>query len=459
MTLISENPIEILARRFGGALVEPGSDAWPDATQAYNLTVEQQPVLVAFPESVEDVITIVDYARAHGLQVAPQRTGHNAEPLGELDDVILVKTDRLRGVEIDVERKIARVMSGSKWEHVLPQASDLGLAALHGSTPDVSVAGYSLGGGVGWYGRKLGLSTNSVVAIELVTPDGVWRRVDADNEPELFWALRGGGGSFGIVTALEVQLYDMPELYAGILFFPWERGTEVLQAWREWVGTVPDEMTSVGRFLQFPSIPEVPEPLRGGQFVVVEGFFIGNEADGSAVLEPLRALGPVMDTFAMLPPIGIAEMHMDPPTPVPYTGGGAMLGDIDAEAIDRLVAAAGSESGSQLPSVEIRHLGGAFRRSSPDHGVLDVLDASFITFSVGMVMDDESYRLSRAQIDRVNDALAPYANGKEYLNFTEVHTDPSRFYGAANYARLREVKAAYDPDDLMRSNHPIPAPE
>src|SRR5581483_1906826 len=131
---------------------------------------------------------------------APQRTGHNAAPLGRMDDVVLVRTDELRGVEIDERRRVARVRAGSKWGDLVPRASELGLAALHGSTPDVSVAGYSLGGGVGWYGRKLGLSANSVLAIELVTADSRLRRVDAANDPDLFWALRGGGGNFGVVT-------------------------------------------------------------------------------------------------------------------------------------------------------------------------------------------------------------------------------------------------------------------
>ena len=153
--------------------------------------------------------------------------------------------------------------AGSKWEEVVPRASELGLAALHGSTPDVSVAGYSLGGGVGWYARKLGLSTNSVTAIELVTADGELRRVDHERDPELFWALRGGGGNFGVVTALEVQLYEIPEIYAGVLFFPWERSSEVLHAWLDWTRTVPDEVTSVGRILQFPPLPELPDFLRG----------------------------------------------------------------------------------------------------------------------------------------------------------------------------------------------------
>ena len=201
-----------LRQRFKGAVIEPGRDGWDAATQAFNTTVVQEPALVAVPADVADVIAIVEFARANGMQVAAQRTGHNAEPIGAMDDVILVKTDGLQGVEIDLGRRIARVASGSKWGDVVPRASDLGLAALHGSTPDVSVAGYSLGGGVGWYARKLGLSTNSVTAIELVTADGRLRRVDLDNEPELFWALRGGGGNFGVVTALEVQLYELPEI-------------------------------------------------------------------------------------------------------------------------------------------------------------------------------------------------------------------------------------------------------
>ncbi|HEY7692113.1 MAG TPA: FAD-binding oxidoreductase, partial [Gaiellaceae bacterium] len=298
-----------LRARLRGDVIEPGRDGWDTATQAFNLTVVQQPALVALPADVEDVIQIVAFARANGMQVAAQRTGHNAEPLGAMDDVILVKTDNLKGVEIDAERRIARVGAGSKWADVVPPASDLGLAALHGSTPDVSVAGYSLGGGIGWYARKLGLSANSVTAIELVTADGRLRRVDAGNDPDLFWALRGGGGSFGIVTALEVQLYSIPDIYAGVLFYPWERSSEVLHAWLEWTAGVPDEVTSVGRILQFPPLEEIPEPLRGGRFAIVEAVYMGDEDSGSDLLKPLRDLGPALDTFEMVPPAGLAELH------------------------------------------------------------------------------------------------------------------------------------------------------
>ena len=448
-----------LRRRVRGAVIEPGQPGWDAATLAFNLAFTQEPTAVAVPEDERDVAEIVRFASANGLQVAPQRTGHNAEPLGAMDDVILLRTDKLRGVEIDVERRVARVRAGSKWEDVVPRASELGLAALHGSTPDVSVAGYSLGGGVGWYARKHGLSTNSVLAIELVTADGKLRRVDHENEPELFWALRGGGGNFGVVTALEVQLYAIPEVYAGVLFFPWERSSEVLHAWLDWTRTVPEEITSVGRILQFPPLEELPEHLRGGKFAVVEAVYIGTEADGAELLAPLRALGPAMDTFAMVPPVGIAELHMDPPEPVPYTGEGMMLGELDATAIDRFVRAAGPGSDSPLVSAEIRHLGGAIGRTGEGHGALAAMDSAYLTFALGMVFDDETYAANRQQLEMVRHALTPYDTGRQYLNFTEEETDPATFYRADAYRRLRAVKAAVDPDGVFRANHPIAADE
>jgi FAD/FMN-containing dehydrogenase len=344
------------------------------------------------------------------MQIAPQRTGHNAGPLGSLDHVILLRTDRLRGVEIDPERRIARVLAGSRWEEVVPAASELGLAALHGSTPDVSVAGYTLGGGVGWYARKLGLAANSVTAIELVTADGRLRRADREHNPELFWALRGGG-NFGVVTAVEFQLYDIPEVYAGTMFFPWERSAEVLRTWLGWTRTAPEEVTSVGRILQFPPLPEIPEPLRGQSFVVLELVFASDKAAGDELTEPLRALRPVMDTIGMVPPAGIAELHMDPRDPMPYVGHGQLLG---------------------------------------------TLDGQFMTFGVGVLAAPELGPLHRQALDRLAAAFAPYDTGREYLNFTEEHTDPARFYRPDAYHRLREVKAAYDPDNMFRANHPIP---
>ena len=240
MTAIeTSSTLQALRSRFKGAVIGPEEDGWDAERGAFNVNVDQRPAVIAVPNTADDVGAVVRYAAANGLRVAPQRTGHNAEPLGPLAETILLKTTRLDRVEIDASSRRARVGAGARWEDVVPKASPLGLAALHGSTPDVSVAGYTLGGGLGWYARKHGLAANSVTAIEVVTADGELRRVDHRSEPELFWALRGGGGNFGVVTALEFDLYPVPELYAGVLFFGFERAEEVLQAWRPGPPTSP----------------------------------------------------------------------------------------------------------------------------------------------------------------------------------------------------------------------------
>jgi hypothetical protein len=188
-------------------------------------------------------------------------------------------------------------------------------------------------------------------------------RVDAENEPDLFWALRGGGGSFGVVTALEFDLLPLPEIFAGALLFPAEQASEVLQGWREWTSGMPEEMTSVGRLMNFPPIPEVPESVRGKSLAVLEVIYCGDPADGEELVAPLRNLGSAgMDTIQAQPPAGIAELHMDPPSPVPYTSESLLTHDLPASAIDSLVEAVGPGSGSQLASVELRHGGGALSR-------------------------------------------------------------------------------------------------
>jgi FAD/FMN-containing dehydrogenase len=452
MTIAAAPSLELVRPK----LIRQGDATYDAARQAWNLAVDQRPAAVAFPENEAEVAAVVRFARANGYRVAPQRTGHNAGAVGSLEDAVLLRTDRLTGVEIDARSRSARVGAATKWEHMIPQASDLGLAALHGSTGDVSVVGYSLGGGLGWYARKHGLAANKVTAVELVTADGELVRATRDEEPELFWALRGGAGNFGVVTALEFDLFEQELDYAGVLFFPWERSGEVLHAWHEWLPTTPDEVTSVGRIMQFPPLPMVPEPLRGRAFALVEAVYVGSEADGKELLEPLRALGPVMDTFAMVPPKEIAELHMDPKDPVPGVTGHRLLGELPAEGIDAFVAAGGPGSGSQLISIELRQLGGALAQSSPEHGAIDTLNAEYAYFGVGIAAGPDATAATEAQLAHVADALAPYDAGRMYANFAEAsRVGSSSLFGAETVARLRAVKDAYDPTGLFRANYAI----
>jgi FAD/FMN-containing dehydrogenase len=361
----------------------------------------------------------------------------------------------MRVVEIDADARRARAQAGAMWADVAGPAAEHGLAALAGSSHDVGVVGYSLGGGLSWLARKLGLAANSVTAIQLVTADGRVMVTDAHHDPDLFWALRGGGGNFGVVTAIEFELYEVTEVYAGMLAFPWERAREVLRAWRDWTRTAPEEITTAARILQVPPLPEIPEPFRGRGLVVIDGAYLGDEADAIEALAALRALGPEVDTFATMPPDQLLTIHMDPPEPVPNSGDGALLDVVPAEAIDSLVHVAGPESGSPLLMVELRHLGGALARAGEGHGAVATMEGDYALFAVGMVPDAESAAIVDAHVDLVKTALSEWDAGRRYLNFSERPIDTRRAYTAAAYRRLQAVKTLVDPDDMFRANHPI----
>ncbi len=441
-----------LKTRLAGDVALPGDADWDEARQAWNLAVDQRPAAVALPESADDVVEIVRFARERGLRVAAQGTGHNAMPLRELEQTILVKTHRMRAVAVDPDASTVWAQAGALWMDVTSAAAEHGLAALAGSSPDVGVVGYSLGGGISWLARKHGLATNSIVSIELVNADGKLIRADAKQNADLFWALRGGGGSFGVVTAIELRLFPISEVYAGILWFPVERAREALRAWRAWTDDVPEEMTSVGRILQLPPIPQIPEPVRGKSFVVVEAIFLGDEEAGSALLAPLRALGPVMDTVATIPMTALSHLHMDPEEPVPGKGDGGMLTEVDDETIDALVA---NTVGTPLLSVELRHLGGAVARASADHGALAAFDAPYVMFAVGMTPTPGLGAAVGASIDALREALSPWEAEHTYMNFAEGRRSEASLFSQHAYRRLRRIKAAYDAADVIRSNHPI----
>ncbi len=453
--MLTTTPFNELSARMSGRVVTPFDADWDATRQVFNLVTDLAPTAVALPWDVQDVVAAVDYARVNGLRVAPQATGHNADAFGPLDDTLLVDVRELQDVAIDARARRVRAGAGVKWERLSGGLSELGLGALHGSSPDVGVAGYSLGGGMGWLGRAYGLQANSVTAIELVTADGRVARVDAENEPDLFWALRGGNGNFGVVTALEFAVYPVEELYAGVMFFPFARAAEVLHAWTQLVPTLPDEMMSWASLLQFPDAPFVPEPVRGGSFTVVYGAFLGAEAEGRALLRAIRDLGPAMDTFAMVPTGALSTMAMDPPDPLPFLTSSALLSDLPSTGVDDLVAAVGPESGSNLGLVELRQLGGAFARRAPGAGARATLPGALSLIALGVPEDEASGATVQGYLDALDRAVRPFHVG-DYANFVMKPTDAGRFFDADTWARLRQVKALYDPSDLFRGNHHIP---
>jgi hypothetical protein len=328
---------------------------------------------------------------------------------------------------------------------------------MPGSSPDVGVVGYTLGGGLSWLGRKHGFACNRVTAIELVSAEGEPRTVDAENGADLFWALRGGGGGYAIVTALHIALLPIAEVYGGILIFPAEVGAEAVRAYRNWTTTVPEEVSSVVRFITPPPIPDVPEPLRGTPLLTIDaGVCVGSEAEGEELIAPLRRIGEsIMDTFAWMPTAGLSRIHMDPESPVPGIGEGGTVADLPDEAIDAWVGVAGPGSGSPLLLSELRHLGGALGRPDPNGGALSMIDAGFVRYSIGMPMTPELGAALPGYLDKVDEAMRPWAGEGGYYNFIEGPCDVDKILPPDVCARLAEVKRAWDPQGRVVGNHSV----
>jgi FAD/FMN-containing dehydrogenase len=274
---------ERLERQIGGEVFVPGDAGYDDARKAWNLTVDQRPAVIVVAESAADIVQAVRFAGEEGLGIAVQATGHGVSR--PANDSLLIITSRMTKVYVDAASQSAWIESGAKWGVVLEQAQAVGLAPLLGSTPDVSAVGYTLGGGIGWLARKYGLSADSVHFFEMVTADGRLLRVSPTENSDLFWGLRGGGGSFGVITGMEVQLYPVTTIYGGNLFYPVEQAKAVYTRYREWIANAPEELTSSVLIMNFPPIPQVPELLRGQSFVIVRGAYAGRVEEGEALLK------------------------------------------------------------------------------------------------------------------------------------------------------------------------------
>ncbi len=441
---------------IAGRLATPADADWDEARLAWNLAADQRPSAVAFVESAEDVARTVRFAAEHGLRVAGQGTGHGAVALGPLEETILIKTERLRGVEVDPGARTARVEAGVLVLELSEAAQAHGLSSLPGSSPDVGVTGYTLGGGLSWLGRRYGFACNRVRAIELVGADGEAQTVDGENEPDLFWALRGGGGDYAIVTALHLDLVPVADAYAGALLYPAAVGAGAVRVYRDWAAGLGDDVTSVVRFIRPPDVPDVPEPLRNTPLLTIDGAFIGSQAEGEAAVAPLlEGLGePMMSTFGQIPAAGLCRIHMDPEQPVPGLGHHKVIRELPDEAVAAF-AELGDPETSPLLLAELRQLGGALGRPDPDGGALSHLDAAFVMLGIGMPMTPELGQAIETRLDSFDEAMAPWIADGGYFNFAERPCDTDAILPAETCARLAEVKRRYDPDGTIVANHAV----
>jgi hypothetical protein len=438
-----------------GRVLLPGEEGYDAERAGWNLAVDHHPEVIVVAAAPEDVAAAVRHAASTGLPVAVQATGHG--PSVPADGAVLISTRRMTELEVDPEAASVRIGAGVKWEKVIEEAAQHGLAPLVGSTPDVGAVGYLTGGGLPVLGRRYGFAADHVRALELVTADGQLRRATADEHPDLFWAVRGGKGNFGVVTSVETDLMPVERLYGGGLFFPGAATREVLGGWLAWTESQPEEMCSSVALFRFPDVPGVPDPVRGKFVVHVRIAYTGWPAEGERLLGPLRALEPVVDT-ADIPYTRIDEIHSDPTEPTPIRDRGTLLRELDNRAIERITALAGP--GVELPPgmVEIRHLGGALGREPEPANAIGHRDAAF-SLVLGMVtLPGQDERVDGIQQTLI-ESLRPWDTGAALPNFLGADTQPHQVraaYSDADYERLRAIKAAYDPLNLFRINHNIP---
>lgn len=436
----------------GSRLIGPDDPEWDRARSTFNLIDDLRPAGIAFPEDARAVAETITRARRLGLSVAVQSTGHNATAFGPLDRAMVVNTAYLDEVQIDVTARRVRVGGGVKWQRIVPALSELGLAGLHGSSPDVGIAGYSLGGGIGWLARKYGMQANAVTAVELVTADGELRRVDHDHEADLFWALRGGNGNFGVVTALEFSVVPVRELFAGALFYPIERTEDVLGTWASLLPMFPEAMTTWVSVIHFPPDPALPELVRGQSRVILMAAHLGDESECRALLEPFQRLVPLADTLHVQRPIGLAELAMDPVEPLPYRSTTALLDSVPDAVVSDLARIAGP--GSPLALLQARHGGGALGRADATAGARATLPGEVVLYSLGVVPDPAEGEQVASALGEI-DAAVEQARVGDYPNFVERPADASRFFDAPTWRRLQQVKREYDAGDLFLGNHHI----
>ncbi|MCJ0874030.1 bagremycin/ferroverdin biosynthesis FAD-dependent oxygenase BagK/FevA1 [Streptomyces sp. AP-93] len=442
--------VQGLSGRLSGPALGPEDAGYAAEVAGFNQIVQHRPAMVVAAQDAAEVRKAVLFAAETGMPTAVQATGHGPSRAAE-GAGLLINTRRMNRVTIDPVARVARAEAGAQWHQVVEAAAVHGLAPLNGSSPLVGVVGYTLGGGLALLSRAYGFAADHVSSVDVVTPDGWPRTATAQRNTDLFWALRGGKGNFGVVTSIEFGLFPVPRFYGGGLFFPGETAAEVLHAWRLWTESVPQETASSLALLRMPDLEPIPAFLRGKLVVHIRIAHLGPGDEGDRLVKPLRKIAPALvDTLAEMPYKRFAEIHNDPTFPIPYDERSTMLRELGQGAADDLLSLAGPDSDCTDIMVELRHMGGALSQPPSVANAVDHRDAAFCLSTLG---------LPGGRPAHVVDGMAHWGTGRSYLNFLagpQTAQLAERGYGPATWARLGEIKARYDPDNIFRFNHNIP---
>lgn len=447
--------VDALTAQIGGGVIGAADGAYEEARKVWNGTIDRRPALIARCLSQADVQAAVRFAAAHRMLLSVRGGGHHIAGNAVAEGGLMIDLSSLRAVSIDAAKRVARVGPGALLGDFDRAAQAHGLATPLGINSTTGVAGLTLGGGFGWLSRRYGMTVDNLLGATVVTADGAVHQVSADSEPDLFWALRGGGGNFGVVTSFEFQLHPVgPEVYAGLVVYPFAQARQVLRAWRDFTQTAPDELSVWTVMRKAPPLPFLPESAHGSDVVIFPLLYSGDVAAGQRAASPVLAFGePLASHVGPMPYAGFQTAFDSLLTP----GGrnywkSNNFSTLSDAALDVMMASAACSPGPQC-EIFVGQVGGAMARVKPDATAFVGRDAHYIMNVHGRWSDSHDDERVRSWARQAFSEAAPHATGSGYVNFlTDDEAERVAASYGTNYPRLQALKQRFDPGNLFRMN-------
>ena len=458
-SVIGEATVGELSAAVRGRVIRPGDQDYDSSRAIWNGAHDRRPALIVKCAGTADVMKAVEFGCSQNLRIAVRGGSHSIAGFSTVDDGLVIDLSEMTAVSVDPARQRAVVQGGATWAEVDHETQAHGLAVTGGLVSTTGVGGFTLGGGIGWLLRKYGLACDNLISADLVTADAQLVHASAEENADLFWALRGGGGNFGIVTSFEFQLHAVgPTVLAGLLFFPAQDARRVVRGWRDLTAKAPDELTSLVNLTTAPPVPFLPEAVHGKPIVAIGAMHCGSPAEAEEVVAPLRTLAePIFDHLGPVPYVAM-QQALDPL----WTEGAqnyftsALLDSLSDSAVDETLARWAAKR-SPNSEIHIHHAGGAMARVAPDATSYSHRSSPYLVNVVARAVSPQGFDTEIAWARSARSALSAYGPDAMYVNFTgDAEPDKVRAsYPPATYRRLVQVKRRYDPTNVFRLNQNI----
>ena len=449
--------MERLKTLVKGRVILPSDPSYDEARRVWNGVIDKRPLAIVKCKDEEDVVNTVNYARENSLLLAIRGGGHSVAGFGTCDNGVVLDLSEMKKIVVDPSSKTAVAQPGLTWGEFDRATQEHALATTGGVISTTGIAGFTLGGGVGWLVRKHGLTIDNLLSVELVTAEGKKVKASAEQNQDLFWGVKGGGGNFGVVTRFEYKLHQVgPVVFGGLLIFPFERAEEVLKVYGEWVRSVPDELSALSLFLIAPPIPPIPQHIQGKRVFAIGLCYADDLEEGARLVSPIKALNPAADLAGPIPYTVLQSMFdASAPRGINAYWKSLYLDELDKNVIGTLIQA-GSSFRSPFTHLDLIYLEGAVKRKGAEESAFQHRDKRFLVHMNGNWMNKQEETENINRVRHTWETLSRYTQEAYYLNFTgEEGVDKVKaIYGKA-YPKLQELKRKYDPTNLFRVNQNI----